>query len=112
MCNAGRIALRVPLVRERKQLRELLCEARQVTQRLKNDVLGVECTTMIEMEKRKALVARVAQLETVDTAAQKVEGAECNGTNCGGDPGKSVSAFLRPPQLPHETWCISNSWRR
>ncbi|AIN95931.1 kinesin, putative [Leishmania panamensis] len=51
------------LVREVEHLRDLLQTERRVTQRLENDVFNAEYTAMIEVEKRKALEARVAQLE-------------------------------------------------
>jgi DNA repair exonuclease SbcCD ATPase subunit len=48
---------------EVEQLRELLVQEQEITRRLENDLFNAEYTTMVEVEKRKALESRVAQLE-------------------------------------------------
>ncbi|CAG9569582.1 putative kinesin [Leishmania major strain Friedlin] len=84
------------LVQEVKHLRELLRQERQLTKRLENDVLNAECATMVEVEKRKALEVRVAQLKAASAADPKAEGAGCTEVSADGDTGKSASSLLNP----------------
>ncbi|CBZ31974.1 kinesin, putative [Leishmania donovani] len=82
------------LMREVKHLRELLCQERQLTKRLENDVLSAKCIAMAEVEKRKALEVRVAQLEAASAADPKAKEAGCTEANADGDTGKSASPLL------------------
>ncbi|CBZ24169.1 putative kinesin [Leishmania mexicana MHOM/GT/2001/U1103] len=86
----------VSLMQEVNRLRELLRQERQLTKRLENDVLNAERTVMVEVAKRKALEARVAQLEAASAADLRAEGAECTEARTDSDTGKSTSFLLSP----------------
>ncbi|KAG5485998.1 hypothetical protein LSCM4_06704 [Leishmania orientalis] len=82
------------LMREVEQLRELLLQERQVTQRLENEVFNAEYTAMIEVEKRKALEARVAELEAASAAT--LEGEAPTAVTAGGDTEHAAGVSLSP----------------
>ncbi|KAG5510997.1 hypothetical protein GH5_07198 [Leishmania sp. Ghana 2012 LV757] len=82
------------LMREVEHLRELLLHERQVTQRLENEVFNAEYTAMIEVEKRKVLEARVAELEAASAAT--LEGEEPTAVTAGGDTEHAAGVSLSP----------------
>ncbi|KPA77438.1 putative kinesin [Leptomonas pyrrhocoris] len=53
-----------------EQLRQLLEREQEHTKRLENDLFSAEYTAMVEVEKRKALEVRVAQLEAYITGSR------------------------------------------
>ncbi|KPI83810.1 putative kinesin [Leptomonas seymouri] len=59
-----------PASADAAQLRQLLAQEQEVTKRLENDLFNAEYTAMVEVEKRKALENRVAQLEAYIKASR------------------------------------------